>query len=245
MNIVLIGCGGIGGWAAQCLSKTLKENDVLELVDGDKIERKNLDRQLFTRRNVGQFKAQALAMKLEQDQFPGTIVTRDHYIGSSGWLASLERNPFPEYPIILVGVDNHPARNAALELADANLGQCIIGCNEYEDAEAYYYRAAWKGTDLDPRVYYPEIVTDTTDDPNKPPCTGEVLESAPQLAVANMNAASLMMWMFWYWTNNANKLSSEEAIAKRVIGVRNNAFAWEIIKQADKEAIQCPQAQLQ
>lgn len=157
-----------------------------------------------------------------------------HYLGSQEYYALIEANPFPDYSTILVGVDNHPARRMALELCDDLLGDCIIAANEYEDAEAYYYRATWKGTEFDPRIYYPEIITDLSDNPLAPPCTGEILESAPQLAVANMNAASLMMWLFWYWKNNAPKLTDPDAISRRILGIRSNAFGWEIIRQMDK-----------
>lgn len=231
MDVVLIGCGGIGGWAAQCLDKTLKKDDKLLLVDGDTIEEKNIDRQLFNNRDIGECKSLALNEKLTGDHDAMSFHT---YLGSQEWF-QVVRKMIPDYATIIVGVDNHPARAMALDLCDEIMGDCIIAANEYEDAEAMYYKAPWKDGDLDPRTYYPEILTDKEDNPLTPPCTGEVLESAPQLAVANMNAASIAMWLFWYWKNNASKLTMPEAVAKRVVGVRNNAFGWQFITEESRK----------
>jgi tRNA A37 threonylcarbamoyladenosine dehydratase len=61
MNYI-IGCGGVGSAIVPSFCR-LKSPAEITLIDGDTIETKNLDRQLFDARQVGQNKAQALAGK--------------------------------------------------------------------------------------------------------------------------------------------------------------------------------------
>ena len=61
MNYI-IGCGGVGSAIIPsfCLLKTPEE---ITLIDGDILERKNLNRQLFDAHHLGQNKATALGTK--------------------------------------------------------------------------------------------------------------------------------------------------------------------------------------
>ena len=90
-------------------------------------------------------------------------------------------------------VDNHRTRLETLEVCDEYGCQAIIAANEMHSAEAYCYRRAWKGTGRDPRVYYPEINTDTSGDPRAASigCTGEAQANNRQLVSANLMAAAL------------------------------------------------------
>src|SRR5919199_1966851 len=64
-TIVLVGCGGTGGFLADALGRLLLGRDArLFLVDLDRVEPHNLGRQAFDRRDVGRFKAEALAERL-------------------------------------------------------------------------------------------------------------------------------------------------------------------------------------
>ena len=60
MKIGVIGCGGTGSYLIPILTK-LASNCEIHVWDGDKLESRNLDRQLFTPRMIGKYKAQALA----------------------------------------------------------------------------------------------------------------------------------------------------------------------------------------
>jgi len=65
--IVLVGCGGTGGFLADALCRLLiGRAATLTLVDPDVIEPHNVLRQNFARREVGQFKALALARRLAE-----------------------------------------------------------------------------------------------------------------------------------------------------------------------------------
>ena len=65
LKIIIAGCGGTGGFAAESVCRLLtgREDEIL-LVDPDTVEPHNLLRQNFYRRDVGRNKAQALAERL-------------------------------------------------------------------------------------------------------------------------------------------------------------------------------------
>jgi len=201
MKYYLIGCGGIGGWLAMALVKTLSTEDTLILVDGDVLEEKNLDRQLFSGKDIGKKKVHAMRRQLKGRC---TIEVVPQYLGED------HDYIFAPKSIVLTGVDNHPARVTTLKLCDKALVPCITAANGYEDAEAFYYAPIWQDTALDPRIYYPEILEDTVGDPLRPPCTGEILESTPQLAIANMSAASYAMWLLWFWQQKAELIDDPD-----------------------------------
>jgi molybdopterin/thiamine biosynthesis adenylyltransferase len=207
MKYYLVGCGGIGGWLANALVKMLKRTDQLFLIDGDKLEKKNLDRQLFTEKDIGQFKADALKMQLEQGaRCP--VTSMPEYLGHD------ELFEFAHGSWVLSGVDNHNARVRMLRMVDDNRCRLLSASNGFEDAEAFVYLHEWKDSPMDPRVYCPDILEDHSGDPLKPPCTGEILESTPQLAIANMSAASYAMWLLWFWREKYPALQHDASAAE-------------------------------
>jgi PRTRC genetic system ThiF family protein len=63
--IVLVGCGGTGGFLGEAICRLLiGRRSRLHLVDPDRVEPHNVARQSFDRRDVGSFKAQVLAERL-------------------------------------------------------------------------------------------------------------------------------------------------------------------------------------
>jgi hypothetical protein len=195
MNYI-IGCGGVGSAIVPsfCLLKTPAD---ITLIDGDTIEERNLNRQMFDAGQVGKNKAEALAGKY------GCRFVPDWF--SRGRL----RHERKDWLICLV--DNHRARLEALEVCDEVGCQAIIAANETHSSEAYYYRRAWQGTPRDPRVYYPEIKTDTRGDPRAASigCTGEAQERNRQLVSANFMAAALAEHLFVLWNLKAPRMDKE------------------------------------
>jgi PRTRC genetic system ThiF family protein len=64
-TIVLVGCGGTGGFLAEAVCRLLIGRSArLYLVDPDRVEPHNVARQAFDRRDVGRFKAEVLAERL-------------------------------------------------------------------------------------------------------------------------------------------------------------------------------------
>jgi len=198
MNYI-IGAGGVGSWLCPALCKLVGPESVT-LIDGDKLEPKNLDRQLFDESQVGRHKAEALA-----EQYGCGHLNAWYYNGliepsSEDWL--------------LVCVDNMPARKAALESCDRFFCNALFAANERLSAEAYLYLPGFKNSkyeDLDPRKYYPEINRDKSGDPmaRSAGCTGEAQQETPQLVTANFMAAALLAHMYVVWAMEAVKMDLE------------------------------------
>ena len=65
--IVLVGCGGTGGFLAEAVCRLLLDRPAeLYLVDHDRVEPHNLQRQAFQDGDVGKYKAQVLAERLSR-----------------------------------------------------------------------------------------------------------------------------------------------------------------------------------
>ncbi len=191
--IYLIGCGGVGSaiLPSLCLLKSPAE---ITLIDGDTLETKNLNRQLFQATDVGRNKAQALAARYHCPFLPEWFARGKLRHQRHDWLLCL--------------VDNHRTRREALEVCDDCGCQAIFAANETHSSEAYYYRRTWKGTNRDPRVYYPEINHDTSGDPRSAAigCTGEVQTNNRQLVSANLMAAALAEHLLVLWQFKAPRM---------------------------------------
>jgi hypothetical protein len=199
MNYI-IGCGGVGSAIVPsfCL---LKSPGDITLVDGDSIEKKNLNRQLFDASQIGRNKAQALAGRFGCHFIPEWFSRGKIRYSRSDWLICL--------------VDNHRTRREALEECDEHGCQAILAANEMHSSEAYYYRRPWRDTPRDPRVYYPELRTDRRGDPRAAAigCTGEAQTSNRQLVSANLMAAALAEHLFVLWHFKAPRLDKETVAA--------------------------------
>lgn len=194
----IIGCGGVGSWLLPALCRMVPLDSIF-LIDGDKLERKNLDRQLFDERSIGDYKSKALLDKYLEGC--GASLERYYTFG----MVVHDRND-----LLFVCADNHPARMSALSACDRYGCRAIVAANETHSAEAYYYEPKWKGTPLDPRVYYPEMVDDRSGDPRAAVagCTGEAQLANPQLATANFMAAALALNLYVLWFREARKLEA-------------------------------------
>lgn len=194
--IYIIGAGGVSSWLtpAICLLSG-KENIIV--IDGDTLEEKNLNRQLFDSSQITMNKAAALAEKY----------------GCASIEAWYSESLTPHMPSdwLLVCVDNHAARKAALNACDMAQCQAVFAANETHSSEAFVYLPQWQGTDLDPRRYYPEILSDESNDPRRSQagCTGEAQAQNRQLVTANLMAASLCAHLFMVWSMEARKMSKE------------------------------------
>lgn len=192
----IIGCGGVGSAIVPSLC-LLKSPDNITLVDGDVIEEKNLNRQMFGRSDIGRNKADALAEKHGCRSVAEWFSRGKLRHARNDWLICL--------------VDNHRARLETLQVCDEVGCQAVFAANETHSSEAYYYRRAWKGTARDPRVYYPEISTDERGDPRSAAigCTGVAQERNRQLVSANFMAAALAEHLFVLWNMKAPRLDKE------------------------------------
>ena len=198
-KIYVIGAGGVGSWLTPAMCMLCGDPSNVVVIDGDKLEEKNLNRQLYSSKEIGEYKAGALA-RLYNCGFVNKFYAHGTVAVDRGdWL--------------LCAADNNLARKAGLMTADETGAQVIIGCNEKYSSEAYYYRRDWKGKENDPRSYYPEIETDKSDDPRSAAigCTGEIQKQNVQLVTANYAAAGHMMSLYVAWAMERVKLNKEAA----------------------------------
>jgi molybdopterin/thiamine biosynthesis adenylyltransferase len=195
--IYIIGVGGVGSWLAHTMTKLVEPKNVT-LVDGDTLEQKNLDRQLFTEEDIGRNKALALSQQLKC----GFI---DH------WYSRFEVK-HSVYDWLFCCVDNNPGRKEVLASCDEHNCSAIIAANEVHSSEAYVYLPQWKDVqDLDPRWYYPDILKDATGDVHAAAigCTGEAQVANRQLVTANFMAAALASHLYVVWAMEARKASED------------------------------------
>jgi molybdopterin/thiamine biosynthesis adenylyltransferase len=185
-KVLIVGAGGVASYLLPALLKSFDIKD-LHIMDGDKLEERNLDRQLFAASSVGDYKAEALC---NLNYSKNTAITPlNVYLKSPAQIKD-------GYDVVIACVDNHPARRICLEYSDLFDVPVILTGNEYFDSQVMLYLGSqWRGGDADPRVNFPEILTDMSGDPTS--CQGEEQEIHPQLAIANMSAASLALDMLW------------------------------------------------
>jgi hypothetical protein len=197
-STLLIGAGGVSSYLVPAFIKTFPD-DPLIIMDGDRLEKKNLDRQLFDEQDIGKYKATALADKY------GCVAVNEYF----------EPSKFVEpanISKIVCAVDNHVARNTTLRFSNDFRSWGIpsfIGANEYWTSQAFVFHPSlddmycdWDGTQVKPWPIfkYPEINTDKSQDPTNPSCV-EQQESDPQLAGVNMITASLIMQLLLRWSS--------------------------------------------
>jgi len=216
----IIGAGGVGSWLAPSVIMLLGKPDSVTIIDGDVLEEKNLNRQLFTRDEIGKTKAEALASKYGCGAIPKYFSHGDIELHRTDW--------------VLCVVDNNASRNAVLESCDAYGCKAIFAANETHSSEAYYYENEWQGDKLDPRTYYPEIATDKSDDPRRAAigCTGEAQVRNPQLVSANFMAASLCQHLLVLWRQEQPKMG-REALPHLPYRIRQNLTKSEVFKVKD------------
>lgn len=185
MKIHVIGCGG---GASHFLPNFLRSypNVKLTLQDGDTLEERNLDRQLFDKRHVGKNKATALALTL---RVKCSVV-------ESYWTSG---SPI-HGDVVLCFADNNTCRRELLAAIDNEERDILFvtAANGERDAQSYAYHKSLKGTDRDCRVIFPGIL-----EPDYSPayaCTApEVAAERPQTLLANAMSAMLAHQIFRSW----------------------------------------------
>src|SRR5437870_5415744 len=116
-TIVLVGCGGTGGFLAEAICRLLLgRNAQLFLVDPDRVEPHNVARQCFDRDDVERFKAEVLAERLSRRfgrEIGYSALRFDHELHAEVFGDARSRLT------LLVGcVDNAPARRAIAAVLD-------------------------------------------------------------------------------------------------------------------------------
>jgi len=194
MNIQLIGAGGIGSWMSNALVR-LWGPESLTIWDKDRVEAGNTNRQDFSTRDLGLSKSRVIASRLGCRH-------KEEWFGQG---SSMDSAAQPLW--VISAADNNAARIAALRCVEREGGWLLVCANEAESAEAYVYKAAWTGSERDPRRHSPEAFdeSDHEDDPMAPFGCEARAAAAPagsinrQTVAANLTAVSLGLNLMWKW----------------------------------------------
>lgn len=194
LKAVIVGAGGVTSYMLPALKNSFDLR--LTIFDGDRLEKHNLDRQLFRNNQVGEFKARALMKLYNFRKNEGTAVSE--YL-TPDLLDTEYKFFFSDCDVIICCVDNHPARKACIEAAIQFNKPVLVCANEYHTSQAFYYdpKLVHDFPHMHPYARYPEIATDRSGSPVN--CQGIALESDPQLAIANQVAASFGNFLLWSW----------------------------------------------
>lgn len=211
----LIGVGGVGGWILQALVKSPLLVNGMQVIawDKDKVEEKNLSRQFFAKKHIGKPKVNAFAETIKN--FP--------LEGKNEWFTQSSGRLVKSGSIIVCAADNHGARLSALQVADLTRSVCIIAANETIEAESYIYLPEWENTERDPRVYYPILKELDPFDPAAPRCNDtHIVDETPQLAIANMLAASYALFLLHLY---ASHTGNSDGITHKINNTSKKIFS--------------------
>lgn len=193
LKALIVGAGGVTSYMLPALKNSFDLH--LTLVDGDHLEKRNLDRQLFRNNHVGMYKAEALMRTYNFRKSEGQVV-RQYF--DSEMLETEYKYFFHNADILICCADNHPARrdliNAAIQLEKP----ILICANEYSTSQAYLFDPKLGVDAMNPFNRYPELLTSNEGSPIR--CQGDALEATPQLAIANQMSASLGNLLLWSWS---------------------------------------------
>jgi len=249
-NILVVGCGGTGGFVAEGLCRLLTKTDIpIILIDPDRVEPHNLVRQHFYEGDVGKFKSQAMAERLAR-QFGRSIgysvypyfhdLVGEHY--GAGLMARMSQG------IIIGCVDNPAARRSIAESFDIynwwidagngySSGQVLIGnVHDSVHLEGGFSEETHEVYRLPlPTVQLPSLLAPPTSPVDTPRDCAEEVAAEEQSPVINQAMATLVLefvhrlltesltWMGAYINLEAGTLQTIPAqplTVARLIGVR-------------------------
>lgn len=138
---VIVGVGGTGSLLARDIPKLLIGSDhLMILVDGDRVEKKNMVRQSYQEHDIGEYKSIALASKI--NAFYGNICEAiASYITKDELIEKLKNSYYDYTPVLLGCVDNDATRKI-LEYTFNTLDDCIYLDSANEQYEGNVYVAA-------------------------------------------------------------------------------------------------------
>lgn len=197
--VVCVGTGGTGGNFCKEFPHLMleKKNISLLMIDGDRVEGKNVKRQPYGKRDIMQNKAQILMKDLAADypMLQERLFSWPHYLDTVEDLynAIASVNASYDHVLLIGGVDNHAARRV---MQQYHLGKdnsvYVDSANEWSTGEVVVAVRA-NGIDQSPvrSFYFPNVLTDTSPSASEISC-GAINESAPQHQVTNLTAARII-----------------------------------------------------
>lgn len=203
MKYAIVGVGGTGGRLLRSLAMQVIAGDEITVIDGDKVEPHNLDRQFFTSESIGKFKTEESVAQLRsilQARGKDSVVVKEQPVFFRPGMFSSDS---PD--IVFSCVDNmNTRRELIVDAVSEGFTLYVAGNGETLDADAFVFKPEWAGTKRDPRKVWPNlfgpsagIAEDEVKKDLRDSCTGEEAEDNTQLPLANDLAAVFTMHLFW------------------------------------------------
>lgn len=223
-DVLVIGCGGTGTYFLKEFNHFLARNQgvqkkiaSLTIADGDDVEEKNLDRQVFLMEDVGRNKANVFAeilndalegynipysFQVRWNSIPSYITSLDtlkevlklkHSIDQESY-SSVAETLTIRIPLIIGCVDNDAARMMCEELFK-ELPYCFYydSGNDFSTGEVNYaHRFSGKTLSFEKSYSFGSMKTGDLRHVNELSCT-ELNASAPQHFITNMTAAQWLL----------------------------------------------------
>lgn len=194
LNLILVGAGGVTSYLLPPLIRSFFTSGTL--IDGDTLEERNIDRQLFSDDFIGQNKA--FSLLTTNGIFPQNGVETwkalEQYLDQST-IDFLTEDQKQQADIIICAVDNHPARRHTIQMAEQLHKPVLVIANELSTSQVLFQHPLLPETRILDR--YAEIETDDTGSPIN--CTGKAIETIPQLAMANNMGAAIGLMLLYRW----------------------------------------------
>lgn len=198
MRAIVVGLGGIGSNLVDPLCRTIlfsKSDKVLKkalLIDGDKYESKNRERQRYT---AFANKAEATKEWLKESFPELEIEARSQYVDKDNIFFIKDGD------VVFLAVDNHATRKLVSDhIGILDNALLISGGNEEFDGNIQIYERR-NGQDFTPPLTYlhPEIENPKDKNPATVNCGEAVVAGGVQLLAVNLKVASLMIEAFTLW----------------------------------------------
>ena len=207
-DVIVVGCGGTGGFFIKEFARFMASNKYqvnfqirLIMIDGDRVESSNLDRQSFMPEDVGRFKCSVFSEAIESC-FSVKSYAIGQYLDTADQLhkiiTSLREWPFyskDTIPILVGCVDNHRARQVLHEYyyRYVDTGFYFDAANEFSNGEVVFSHKE-NGEMLSPPrgFFFPEVLSDDSPRRSEESC-GAINEHAPQHIATNMQAAQILL----------------------------------------------------
>jgi len=209
LKVKVIGLGGIGSYLVEPLARYLSfgQNEVtMTLIDGDKYEEKNRNRQQFGKfDNKAAVTADELTPKFPKIHFRSkkSYITDDNVI-----------DLIREGDLVFLCVDNHATRKLVSDRCEELENVTLIsGGNDYTDGNVIYYRRVnGKNVSESPTSLHDKIKNPTDVNPGTTAissgegCEAQV-ENNPQLLFMNLAIASCMCNVYYSHEQNKAKFN--------------------------------------
>jgi len=255
-HIIIIGAGGTGGYLIPNLSRFIAslpsneenfKNHIITIVDGDKVEEKNIIRQNFITQDIGRYKAEVLAERYSQ-AFGIELNAYTEYIETEDELDYILNLCNFHVPIIVGCVDNNKTRqlihkaffkmNRLIFWLDGGneefSGQVVLGSNYYYKhlKEEHFNPSIPLRVFLSPvTMLYPDILEDQDSKFNSELSCAENAISAPQSITANLTSANIIM----NFLTQIMSATNDEGIKTHYVkfNTKNNVITTQMIYKED------------